>query len=42
MSMKTDEFVKPTVILEDGEPVATINENDAIIFSISVPIVLVN
>jgi 2,3-bisphosphoglycerate-independent phosphoglycerate mutase len=29
---ETDEFVKPTVILEKGKPVATISENDAIIF----------
>lgn len=29
---ETDEFVKPTVIMEDGKPLATINENDAIIF----------
>ena len=28
----TDEFVKPTVVLEDGKPVATIGENDSIIF----------
>ncbi len=28
----TDEFVIPTVITEEGEPVATINENDSIIF----------
>ena len=28
----TDEFVKPTVIIEDGKPVATIGENDGIIF----------
>lgn len=27
-----DEFVIPTVILEDGKPVATIKENDSIIF----------
>lgn len=27
-----DEFVVPTVILENGEPTATINENDSIIF----------
>lgn len=26
-----DEFVKPTVIIEDGKPVATINKNDSII-----------
>jgi len=29
---ETDEFVKPTVIIESGKPVATIEENDAIIF----------
>ena len=29
---ETDEFVKATVILNDGKPVATINENDSIIF----------
>ncbi|MGI6538524.1 MAG: 2,3-bisphosphoglycerate-independent phosphoglycerate mutase [Caldicoprobacterales bacterium] len=28
----TDEFVKPTVIIENGKPVATIDNNDAIIF----------
>ena len=28
----TDEFVKPTVIMEDGKPVATIKENDSVIF----------
>ena len=28
----TDEFVKPTVIMNDGEPVATIKENDSVIF----------
>lgn len=27
-----DEFVKPTVIVENSKPVATINENDSIIF----------
>ena len=27
-----DEFVVPTVVLEDGKPVATIKENDSIIF----------
>jgi len=27
-----DEFVKPTVIIENGKPVATIEENDSIIF----------
>ena len=29
---ETDEFVKPTVVLCDGQPTATINENDSIIF----------
>ena len=29
---ETDEFVKPTVIVENGKPVATVEENDAIIF----------
>ncbi|HZJ58276.1 MAG TPA: 2,3-bisphosphoglycerate-independent phosphoglycerate mutase [Clostridia bacterium] len=29
---ETDEFVRPTVILEDGHPVATIDEDDSIIF----------
>lgn len=29
---ETDEFVKPTVILEAGKPVATINAGDSIIF----------
>ncbi|WP_163192090.1 2,3-bisphosphoglycerate-independent phosphoglycerate mutase [Clostridium thermarum] len=29
---KTDEFVLPTVILEDGKPVATIKNGDSIIF----------
>lgn len=28
----TDEFVVPTVILEAGEPVATVKENDSVIF----------
>jgi len=28
----TDEFIEPTVIIESGEPVATVEENDAIIF----------
>ena len=28
----TDEFVKPTVILKDGKPVAAIGENDSVIF----------
>ena len=29
---ETDEFVKPTVIMKDDKPVATIKENDSIIF----------
>ncbi len=29
---KYDEFVEPTVVLEEGKPVATIKENDSIIF----------
>ncbi len=29
---KTDEFVLPTVIMENGAPVATVKENDSIIF----------
>ena len=29
---KTDEFVMPTVLVEDGEPVAKIQENDSVIF----------
>lgn len=29
---ETDEFVKPTVILENGAPVATIRPNDSVIF----------
>ncbi|MBM7561096.1 2,3-bisphosphoglycerate-independent phosphoglycerate mutase [Fusibacter tunisiensis] len=28
----TDEFIIPTVIMEDGKPVATVSENDAIVF----------
>lgn len=28
----TDEFVIPTVILENGQPVATVSENDAVVF----------
>lgn len=31
-SAKTDEFVLPTVIVRDGAPVATIQDNDAVIF----------
>jgi len=27
-----DEFVKPTVIIEDGKPIATIDKNDSVIF----------
>ena len=29
---ETDEFVKPTVVVEDGRPVATIQDGDSIIF----------
>ena len=29
---KTDEFVVPTVVVKDGKPVATIQDNDSIIF----------
>ncbi|MCR4588877.1 MAG: 2,3-bisphosphoglycerate-independent phosphoglycerate mutase [Lachnospiraceae bacterium] len=29
---ETDEFVKPTVIVKDGQPVATINDGDSVIF----------
>ena len=29
---ETDEFVRPTVILEQGQPVATIGKNDSVIF----------
>lgn len=29
---ETDEFVKPTVIVEDGKPVATIQDKDSIVF----------
>lgn len=29
---ETDEFVVPTVIIEDGAPVATIKENDSVVF----------
>ncbi len=29
---QTDEFIEPTVISEDGRPVATIDDNDAVIF----------
>ena len=28
----TDEFVVPTVIVKDGKPVATVQDNDSIIF----------
>ena len=28
----TDEFVLPTVLMEDGKPVATVKENDSVIF----------
>ena len=29
---ETDEFVKPTVVVEDGKPVATIQDKDSIVF----------
>lgn len=29
---RTDEFVEPTVIVENGGPVGTINDNDAVVF----------
>ena len=29
---ETDEFVKPTVILKDGKPTATVNEGDSVVF----------
>ena len=29
---ETDEFVKPTVVMEDGKPVATVQANDSVIF----------
>lgn len=29
---KTDEFVIPTVIMKDGQPVATIKDNDSVVF----------
>ncbi|OAQ21775.1 2,3-bisphosphoglycerate-independent phosphoglycerate mutase [Thermosulfurimonas dismutans] len=29
---ETDEFIKPTVIVEDGQPVATIEDGDAVVF----------
>lgn len=29
---ETDEFVKPTVIMDNGAPVATINDNDSVVF----------
>jgi 2,3-bisphosphoglycerate-independent phosphoglycerate mutase len=29
---ETDEFVRPTVIIENGDPVATISSNDSVIF----------
>lgn len=29
---ENDEFVKPSVVMEDGKPVATIKENDSVIF----------
>ena len=31
-AQETDEFVKPSVVLENGKPVTTIGENDSIIF----------
>ena len=31
-SDETDEFVKPTVVVEDGKPVATIQDKDSIVF----------
>ena len=33
----TDEFVKPSVVMEDGKPVATIDRDDSIIFFNSRP-----
>ena len=32
MIIKHDEFVVPTVIIEDGKPVATIKDEDSVIF----------
>lgn len=29
---ETDEFVKPTVVVKDGAPIATIQENDSVVF----------
>ncbi len=29
---ETDEFVKPTVVMKNGAPTATINENDSVVF----------
>ena len=29
---ETDEFVKPTVIVKDGKPLATVKENDSVVF----------
>ena len=29
---ETDEFVKPTVVVEDGKPVATISDGDSVVF----------
>lgn len=29
---ETDEFVKPTVIVKEGKPVATVKENDSVVF----------
>ena len=34
---ETDEFVKPTLAMEEGKPVATIQNKDSIIFFNSVP-----
>ena len=33
----TDEFVVPVVITKDGAPVATVNDNDSVVFLTSVP-----
>ena len=29
---ETDEFVKPTVVMKDGKPTATVKENDSVVF----------
>ena len=34
---ETDEFVKPTVVVEDGRPVATVQDGDSVIFFIFRP-----